>query len=53
MTTKEAIQEMEREAIQEMESIINAVEDLVESGYYTLEEVTDNIRDTLCHLTPE
>ena len=43
----------EEEAYLEKESIINDVEDVVGSGFYSLEEITDEINDRLCHLTPE
>ncbi len=34
------------------EHIINAVEDVIESGHYTLEEIIAEIQDRLCHLAP-
>ncbi len=35
---------------QQKEDVINTIEHLVEMKYYTLEEITEEIRDTLCHL---
>ena len=43
----------EEEAFVEKQEIVSQVESLVESGHYTLEEITDAINDDLVHLVPE
>ena len=43
----------DEEAFVAKEDIISSVEDLVESGHFTLEDVVENINDRLCHLVPE
>ena len=37
-------------AFAQKQQIICDVEDLIKSGYCTLEEITDEISDQLCHL---
>ena len=41
------------EAYRESLKIVNQIEDLVESGHYTLEEILGVIEDNLVHLVPE
>ncbi len=43
----------EEQAFEAKESIISRVEEVVESGHYTLQDIVDDIEDRLCHLTPE
>ena len=40
----------EEEALLARGRIISEVEDLIESGHYTLEEIVSEIEDELCHL---
>ena len=40
----------EEEAYTKKLSITNDIEELVESGYYSIEEIVSEIKDTLCHL---
>lgn len=40
----------EEEALLLRDSIVSDVEELVESGHYTLDEVVAEIEDRLCHL---
>ncbi len=44
---------MTKEKAQEKrDEIVHDVEELVESGHFTLEEVVDEINDSLVHLVP-